>query len=65
MGRWVIENDGLYIDKIISSLPCTTHGSDISDPCWEIDSVHGPLRAICDRRARLAGANGKITPYKK
>lgn len=59
------DNSGFHIDRIIDSVPCTTHGADIQDSCWTIYSIHGPLRAICDRRARLAGANGKITPYIK
>lgn len=63
--RWHIENEGLHIDKIIAIQPCLKHGAIIHEPCWTIDSLHGPLRAICDQRARATGATGKITPYKK
>lgn len=57
------ENDGIHLSKIIGAVPCTRHGADIGDACWNLGSARGILRAICDRRARGAGANGKITPH--
>lgn len=59
------ENDGFHIERILSAVPCRRHGADLGSPCWKIDSVHGLLRAICNRRALDAGARGKITPYVK
>lgn len=55
------ENDGIHIPKIIAAIPCGRHGADIGDACWNLGSKNGILRAICDRRARSAGANGQIT----
>lgn len=63
--KWNFKNAGLHIEQIISIQPCLKHRSIIHEPCWTIESNHGPLRAICDQRARAAGATGKITPYKK
>lgn len=60
-----VDNKGLHLDRIISSISCMRHAAAEGSPCWTIDSLHGPLRAICDYRAREAGAKGKITPYKK
>lgn len=57
------ENDGRHIGKIIDSVGCARHASDIGDACWNILSVRGPLRAICNGRARAAGARGQVTPY--
>lgn len=59
------ENDGQHIDRIIDVQPCLKHHAIIHEPCWKLDSNHGPLRGICDQRARAAGANGKVTPYVK
>jgi hypothetical protein len=56
------ENDGIHIAKIISAVPCGRHAADIGDACWNIGSRSGLLRAICDKRARSAGANGQVTP---
>lgn len=61
----MIANDGLYIDRIISLQDCYRHRSEIGEPCWIIDSQHGTLQAICNTRARKAGATGEITPYEK
>lgn len=59
------ENNGYHLERIIRETPCTKHGAEMNEPCWALESNHGPIRAICDRRARLAGAQGKITPYQK
>jgi hypothetical protein len=58
------ENDGIHIEKIIGAVPCPTHAADINQACWNVNSVFGINKAICDRRARSAGANGVVTPYK-
>ena len=55
------ENDGVHLTKIIGSVPCPHHGADIGDACWNLLSARGLLRAICGRRARSAGCNGRIT----
>lgn len=57
------DNDGKHLTKIIDSLACSKHGADIGDACWNVISRNGIMRAICDKRARLAGANGDVTPY--
>lgn len=57
------ENDGIHIDKIIGSVSCGRHAADIGDACWNVPSVYGPLKAICNRRALAAGADGFVTPY--
>ncbi len=59
------ENDGIHITKIVTAVPCRTHGADIGDACWNLVSRTGLIRAICDKRARSAGANGIVTPYRK
>lgn len=62
---WYEPNEGFHIDRIIGSQECSKHKALISEPCFELDSAHGPLRAICNSRALAAGASGKITPYEK
>lgn len=57
------ENDGIHMDRIIGMVPCKTHTAEIGQACWNLESARGLLRAICDKRARSAGANGHITPY--
>lgn len=59
------ENDGIHLERIIGGVPCRTHQADLGQACWNIGSARGILKAICDKRARSAGANGPITPYKK
>lgn len=55
------ENDGIHLERIIGAVPCGRHAADIGKACWNIGSLHGILRAICDKRARAAGANAPIT----
>lgn len=62
---WSQKNDGFHIDRIVSQYSCERHRADVGSPCWRLDSVHGPLRAICNSRALAAGAQGKVTPYTK
>lgn len=57
------ENDGIHIEKIVGAVPCSTHAADIGDACWNVMSLTGINKAICDKRARSAGANGYVTPY--
>lgn len=61
----VEENDGKHLNKIVDAIPCRRHGRDIGQACWNIPSIHGIMKAICDHRAREAGANGNITPDPK
>ena len=63
MASYDTENDGKHIDKILGSVPCSQHAADIGQACWNVISIYGPLKAICDKRARSAGANGQVTPY--
>lgn len=56
-------NDGKHINKIVNSVPCPKHGRDINEACWNLLSIHGLLKAICNDRALAAGANGFVTPY--
>ena len=58
------ENTGIHMDRIIGMVPCKTHTAEIGQACWNLVSAKGLLKAICDKRARSAGANGQITPYK-
>lgn len=62
---WSQKNDGFHLDRIIALSSCDKHTAKHGSPCWSLDSVHGPLRAICNSRALAAGAQGKITPYTK
>jgi hypothetical protein len=55
------ENDGIHIANIIASVPCGRHTADIGDACWNLVAKDGLNRAICDKRARSAGANGQIS----
>lgn len=59
------DNTGLHMSKIIEAVGCSRHASDLGEACWNIPSTRGNLRAICDNRARSAGARGQITPYKR
>lgn len=54
------ENNGIHITKIVNSVPCLRHGADLGNACWNLDSIHGLLRGICDRRARLSGCNSDL-----
>jgi len=65
MAKYKEENTGIHMERIISSVPCSHHSADIGDSCWNLLSARGIIKAICDKRARSAGANGPITPYKK
>lgn len=59
----VDENNGIHIEEIMGSVPCARHGADINDACWNLGTNLGIMRAICDKRARSAGANGDVTPH--
>lgn len=54
------DNAGIHINKVVSAVPCGQHAADIGQACWNIISSRGPLKAICDRRARSAGCNSDI-----
>lgn len=59
------DNDGIHIDRIVKLVACIRHKADVGQACWNIGSNQGILKAICDKRARLAGANAPVTPYIK
>lgn len=55
------ENDGIHLERLIRIAPCPRHKAELGKACWNISSARGILKAICDKRAREAGANGDIT----
>lgn len=51
----------LTIDYVIDGTPCADHDAARGEACWSIaaDTRRDPLLAICDRRARKAGCDGR------
>lgn len=51
------------IPTVLENRGCLPHGVHRGEPCWQIYQSNGNiLGAICNRRARLAGFTGKISP---
>lgn len=47
----------LFMDTIIARVHCPKHKADSGEPCWSI-GIYGQ---ICNRRAKRAGFNHKIS----
>jgi len=58
-----MQNDGSHILSIIARTPCNKHLAKVFEPCYSIpaDTSDKTLLAICGKRAKQAGANGKIS----
>lgn len=54
----------MNITTVIETQPCKVHRVQKDQPCWWIkqDKTRKISFAICDARARAAGAVGKIDP---
>lgn len=48
---------------IMERTNCSAHGVGFNQPCWEFMSrFGGHVYATCDKRARMAGFAGRISP---
>jgi hypothetical protein len=57
-------NDGKHIAEVIDRTSCSDHQAESFQPCWDVrlDTRPDSLgRAVCGRRIRAAGFNGKIS----
>lgn len=56
-------NDGKHIVNIVDRVECKKHKRPPGIPCFLLrkSSGNGYFPAICNKRAVLAGANGKIS----
>lgn len=53
----------LFMTTILDRGPCARHQVPAGIPCWHITmSSAGTLAAICNKRARAAGFDHKISP---
>lgn len=53
----------LFMELVLERGGCTKHNASIGTPCWLIEmSSAGVLGAICNKRARAAGFDHKISP---
>jgi hypothetical protein len=56
-------NDGSHIVPIINRQACNKHVAPLGIPCFHLPRNYGFgfYPAICNKRAKLAGATGKIS----
>lgn len=60
-----MDNKGQHIEDLMMRSACEKHRALVGEPCWYIPVGHifsGDLRAICGKRVRRGGFNGKISP---
>ena len=52
----------LFIPTVIARQSCVHHKVEMGDPCYKVYPTHGgELHGVCNKRARGAGFNHKIS----
>jgi hypothetical protein len=52
----------LYLDAVLERQSCQKHDAEKGSPCWGITESSGVGRgAVCNKRAKRAGFNNKVS----
>lgn len=50
-----------YLQTVIDRQPCGKHNADKGEPCFTLPKTRGYTTAVCNRRAKRAGFNHRIS----